>query len=115
MSIISDPSRVASERPSMQALERTCSWCHQDNKSVHPIRKGKVGQSPALCPICHRPILLVSIQQASQLVNRSRKTIYQWIGKRRITAVRGANGRLYICSSSLFWPQEVTDPSDDDV
>jgi excisionase family DNA binding protein len=47
-------------------------------------------------------ITLISITAAAQVVNVSRKTIYQWIEKGLISTVRSAAGRQLVCFSSLF-------------
>jgi hypothetical protein len=87
-----------------------CSWCHQTDDFSYPSLAPAM-KSPKYftCPTCNRKIALIDIRNACEVVSKSRKTIYQWVSTGLISTVRGANGRLYICYSSLFLPPEQKD------
>jgi excisionase family DNA binding protein len=84
-------------------MENSCSWCHQNDVILFPgvLSAQDTHRSPR-CPGCARVITLISITAAAQVVNVSRKTIYQWIEKGLISTVRSAAGRQLVCFSSLF-------------
>lgn len=86
-------------------MKNYCPHCHQADEVFYP----RLIPMPSFtkgfsCFNCNRPITLVTIPAACELVCKSRKTIYQWVNTGRVTTVRGANGRLYIYGSSLFLP-----------
>jgi excisionase family DNA binding protein len=85
-------------------MRNYCGWCHQADEPLLLPGNPPVRNSPnsLACPQCRREIALIQIHQACKIVGVSRKTMYQWIDKGQVSAVRSASGRLLICFSSLF-------------
>lgn len=83
-----------------------CCWCHQSDDPFSIAGQYAHGSIWPTCPQCHRPIILVTIRKASEVSSKSRRTIYQWIDKRLVSAVRTASGAPLICLSSLFSPPD---------
>lgn len=83
-----------------------CNWCHQSEAPIFladhsgPLDMGKSFR----CPQCDRGITLVTIRRACELVNVSKKTMYHWIHKGRVSTQKIASGRRLICLSSLLIP-----------
>src|SRR5713101_1165728 len=85
-----------------------CSWCHQADEPLSlPAQPPAltISKSP-LCPQCHRPVTLVTIGRACEIVSKSKRTIYQWMENGLISTVRTSGGAPLICFSSLFTPSE---------
>ena len=91
-------------------MKNYCTWCHQTDEFLTSPGKpiAPISLKSPTCPQCHREITLMTFPRACQIVGISRKTMYQWVDKKLVSAVRSASGRLLICFSSLF------DPSDED-
>src|SRR5437867_450792 len=73
-----------------------CYWCHQGND------RETTDSTHAFCPVCQRPIVLISISVAAELLNMSVRTIYYWIDHGWINTLKTASGRQRVCRSSLF-------------
>jgi hypothetical protein len=66
---------------------------------------GSLADQPALsCPKCGRPIILLDIATAAAIVQKSRKTICNWVKQVRIKFLQLPDGRVLIFYSSLFLP-----------
>jgi hypothetical protein len=61
-------------------------------------------QPPLKCQKCGRPIILLDIATAAAIVQKSRKTICNWIKQVRIKFLQLPDGRVLIFYSSLFLP-----------
>jgi hypothetical protein len=59
------------------------------------------------CPQCSKAIQLVTVNQASFVSKVSRKTVYNWIGLKKIHAYETAGGQIRVCSESLIRPHQV--------
>ena len=85
-----------------------CPWCHQADEPCslpgQPTVQG-IAKSPT-CPRCHRAITLITIRRACEMVNKSKRTMYQWINNGLVSKVRSASGAPLVCFSSLFAPSD---------
>ena len=89
-------------------MENYCEWCHQADGISYPSLADPQPSSRAVfCAFCARAIMLISIRHACEVVQKSRKTIYQWIETGRAKYIRLADGRRLICYSSLFLPSDM--------
>lgn len=72
------------------------------SKNYQPTRQSNY---PALkCPKCGHPIILLDIGTAAAIVQKSRKTISNWVKQVRIKFLVLPDGRVLIFYYSLFLP-----------
>jgi hypothetical protein len=92
-----------------------CNHCSQWSGSQYPrLQSNGLGGRPArllFCPDCNRAIDLVDISTAASIVNKSQKTIYDWIKKGAIQTVALADGRRMVIYSTLFRPSSPREAS----
>ena len=87
-------------------MKHYCEWCHQAEGHQLP-RLPNAVDAGLHCPECDRPILLVSIRTACQLVQKHPRTIYTWISKEWVRAIKLTDTRPMICYSTLFNPPDA--------
>lgn len=86
-------------------MKNYCTRCHQADDYMPPEISNRVrARQTLVCPSCRREVVLVSIPLAAKIVSRSRKTIYDWMEKGRISFELDAANRRLIWYSSLFHP-----------
>jgi hypothetical protein len=75
------------------------------SKKLKGAQREPLTDQPALtCPKCTRPIILLDIATAAAIVQKSRKTICNWVKQVRIKFLQLPDGRVLIFYSSLFLP-----------
>lgn len=89
-------------------MKNYCSWCHQADEPLSLPGQPAMPNNPKspTCASCHRPIMLITISKACELVSKSKRTLYQWIEKGLVSVVRTSGGTPLVCLSSLFAPSE---------
>ena len=86
----------------------SCWFCHQCKGALFPQLPESIGaKRPFKCPKCSRDIILINLATARDCVQRSRRTIYDWIETGRISTLRVAGGSRLIVYSSLFLPDDA--------
>lgn len=94
-------------------MNNYCLWCCQSDDYQIPLLASPPPNSQSLlCSHCNRPILLVDVDLASSVAQKSRKTIYEWIRLGKVKTVRLADDRLLIYYNSLFRPPPEPDDQD---
>jgi hypothetical protein len=86
-----------------------CYWCHQTGDPTLSVGESipqRINTS-IKCPQCQRPITLITIRKACELVGVCKKTMYCWICKGRVHTLKIASGRKMICLSSLLAPNDL--------
>lgn len=89
-------------------MKNYCSWCHQADEPLSlPSQPSTqdITKSPT-CPQCHRAITLITIRRACEIVNKSKRTMYQWMGNGLVSTLRTSSGTSLVCLSSLFSPSD---------
>jgi len=87
-------------------MKHYCEWCHQAEGHLLPRLQGAIDVK-LHCPTCDRPILLVKLSTACQLVQKHRRTIYHWLKKEWVRGVTLTDTRQMIVYSTLFNPPEA--------
>jgi hypothetical protein len=74
-------------------------------KTLKKTEPWSLNDQPVLtCPQCDRPIILLDIATAAAIVQKSRKTICNWVKQVRIKFLLLPDGRVLIFYNSLFLP-----------
>lgn len=84
-------------------MKHYCEWCHQAEGHKLPRLHGAV-EVGLHCPECDRLIMLVTLKTACQIVQKNRKTMYQWIKKEWVRTIVLTDKRQMVCYSTLFNP-----------
>lgn len=89
-------------------INNYCAYCCQsDDYKIPGLANDPLHLPQSLrCTYCKRAILLVDVERASSVAQKSRKTIYEWIRLGRVKTVRLADGRPLIYYSSIFPPPQ---------
>jgi hypothetical protein len=87
-------------------MKNYCSWCHQADEPLSLPGQAPMPNTPKslTCPSCYRPIMLITICKACELVSKSKRTLYQWIERGLVSTVRTTSGTPLVCLTSLFAP-----------
>lgn len=94
-------------------MKNYCAWCCQSDDYEPPCLDDKLPHPPQilLCSHCKRPILLVDVERACSIAQKSHKTMYGWAKLGKVKSIRLPDGRLLIYYSSIFPPPR--DPDDE--
>lgn len=88
-------------------MAKYCCICHQCEGVSYPQLAGTPRLARTIrCSGCRRETVLIDISTASRCLGVCRRTIYDWIEKRRISIVHLAGGRLLIYYTSLYLPDK---------